>query len=141
MFCGRVFENGTVEGILLIILSGDFVAITGVLVIKVSVIRVVPVFAFCKVGDNFNWQQGRVGVVKSLHGGVEGGALSRLCCSIGDSNVGLVFSISTGVVSVSKRWGLFARCFISDCSIGDAFMLELDCCVVCTELITKLSSI
>jgi hypothetical protein len=58
MFCGREFENGTVEGILLMILSGDFVEMTGVVVIKVSDMRGVFTVALCKVGDKFNWQQG-----------------------------------------------------------------------------------
>jgi hypothetical protein len=123
MFCRREFENGTVEGILLIILSGDFVEITGVL-------GVVLMVALCKVGDKCNWQQGRVGVGKSSHGGVEVCALSVLSLNAGNINVGLVFSNSTGVVAISKRWGLFSKCVISDCNIGDVFILELDCCVV-----------
>jgi hypothetical protein len=141
MFCGCEFENGTMEGILLIILSGDFIVITGVLVIKVSDIRSFSVVALCKVGDKFNWQQGRVGVGKSSHGGVGVCALSVISLSVGNMNVGFVFSNSTDVVSVSKRWGLFLKCVISDCNIGDVVILELDCCVVCTELIISLSSI
>jgi homoaconitase/3-isopropylmalate dehydratase large subunit len=141
MFCGREFRNGTVEGILLMISSGDFVEMTGDVVIKVSSLGVGFIVALCKVGDKFNWQQGRVGVGKSSHGGVEGCALSVLSFSIGNTNVGLVFSISTSVVSVSKRWGVFSKCVISDCSLGEVFMLGLDCCVVRTELIISLSSI
>jgi hypothetical protein len=141
MFCRREFENGTVEGILLIILSGDFVEMTGVLVISMSKLGVGFIVALCKVGDKFNWQQGRVGVGKSSHGGVEVCALSVLSLSVGNINVGFVFSNSTDVVSVSKRWGLFLKCVISDCSIGDVLILELDCCVVCTEVIISLSSI
>jgi hypothetical protein len=117
-------------GILLIILSGDFVVSTGVLVFKVSNIGVVLIVALCKVGDKFNWQQGRVGVGKSSHGGVEVCALSVLSLSVGNINVGFAFLNSTGVVSISKRWGLFSKCVISDCNIGDVFILELDCCVV-----------
>jgi hypothetical protein len=128
-------------GKLLIILSGDFVVNTGVLVIKVSDMRVVSIVALCKVGDKFNWQQGRVGVRKSSHGGVEVCALSVLSLSVGNINEGFAFVNSTGVVSVSKRWGLFLKCVIADCSIEDVFMLELDCCVVCTELIISVSSI
>jgi hypothetical protein len=90
------------EGILLIIVSGDFVVITGVLIIKVSDIRMFSVVALCKVGKKFNWQQGRVGVGKSSHGGVEVCALSRLSLSVGNINVGFIFLNSTGVVSVSK---------------------------------------
>jgi hypothetical protein len=56
--CGREFENGTVEGILLIILSGDFVVITEVLVLKVSDIRSCSVVALYKVGDKFNLATG-----------------------------------------------------------------------------------
>jgi hypothetical protein len=93
-----------VEGILLIILSGDFVEITGVVVSKVSNIGVDFIVALCKVGDKFNWQQGRVGVGKSSHGGVEVCALSVLSLSVGITNVGFVFSNSTGVVSVPKRF-------------------------------------
>jgi hypothetical protein len=124
MFCGREVENGTMEGILLTISSGDFVVITEVLVIKVSDIRIFSVVALCKVGDKFNWQQGRVGVGKSSHGGVGVCALSGVPLSVGSTNVGFVFLSSTGVVSVSKRWGLILKCVISDCSIGDVFMLE-----------------
>jgi hypothetical protein len=105
-----------VEGILLIILSGDFVEMTGVLVFKVSNIGVVLTVAFCKVGDKCNWQQGRVGVGKSSHGGVGVCALSVLSLSVGNINVGFVFLNSTDVVSVAKRWGLFSKCVISDCS-------------------------
>jgi hypothetical protein len=117
-------------GILLIILSGDVGVITGVVVFKVSNIGVVLIVAFCKVGDKCNWQQGRVGVGKSSHGGVGVCALFVLSLSVGNITVGLVFSTSTGVVSVSKRWGLLSKCVISDCSIGDVFMVELDRCVV-----------
>jgi hypothetical protein len=89
-------------GILLIILSRDFVVITGVVVFKVSNIGVDFIVALCKVGDKCNWQQGRVGVGKSLHGGVGVCALSVLSLSVGNITVGFVFSASTGVVSVSK---------------------------------------
>jgi hypothetical protein len=123
MFCGREFEKGTVEGILLIILSGDFVEITGVVVFKVSNIGVDFIVSLCKVGDKFNWQQGRMGVGESSHGGVGVCVLSVLSLSVGNINVGFVFSNSTGVISVPKRWGLFLKCVISDCSIGDVFML------------------
>jgi hypothetical protein len=138
MFCGHEFEKGTMEGILLIILSGDFVVITGVVVFKVSNIGFDFIVALCKVGDKFNWQQGRVGVGESSHGGV---GVCAFSLSVGNINVGFVFSNCTGVVSVSKRWGLILKCVISDCSIGDVFMLESDCCVACTELIMSLSSI
>jgi hypothetical protein len=43
-----------------------------------------------------------VGVGKSLHGGVGVCALYRLSLSVGNINVGFVFSGSTGVVSASK---------------------------------------
>jgi hypothetical protein len=111
------------EGILLIILSGDFVEMTGVLVFKVCTIGVVLIVVFCKVGDKFNWQQGRVGVGKSSHGGVEDCALSVLSLSVETINVGFVFWNSTDVVSISNRWGLFSKCVILDCSIEDVFML------------------
>jgi hypothetical protein len=102
MFCGRESRNGTVEGILLMISSGDFFEMTGDVGIKVSSVGVGFIVALLQVGNKFNWQQGKVGVGKSSHGGGEGCALSVLSFSIGNSNVGLVFSISTSVVSVSK---------------------------------------
>jgi hypothetical protein len=58
MFCMREFGRGTVEGILLIILSGCFVEITGVVECKVSNIGVVSIVVLWKVGDKFNWQRG-----------------------------------------------------------------------------------
>jgi hypothetical protein len=78
--------------VLLIILS---VALTGGLVITVSNLGVVFIVALCKVGDKCNWQQNRVGVGKSSHGGVGVCALSVISVSVGDINVGFVFSIST----------------------------------------------
>jgi hypothetical protein len=128
-------------GILLIILSGDFVEIAGVLIIKVSNLGVVLIIALCKVGETLHWQQGRVGVGNASHGGVEVCALSVLSLSIENINLGFVFSNATDVTLVSKRWGLIVQCVISDYSIGDVFMLKLDCCVVRTELIISLSSI
>jgi hypothetical protein len=125
----------------LIILSGDFVVITGVLVLKVSDIRNFSVVALFKVGDKFNWQQGRVGVGKSSHGGAGVCALSVLSLSVENINVGFEFSNSTDVVLVSKRWGLILKCVISDCNVGDGVILELDCCVGYTEVITSLSLI
>jgi hypothetical protein len=65
-----------------------------------------------------------VGVGKSSHGGVEVCALSVPSLSVGNINVGFVFSNSTGVVLVSKRWGLFLKFEVSDCNIGDVFILE-----------------
>jgi hypothetical protein len=126
MCCMREFGRG----ILLIIFFGCFVEIAVVEVLKVSSIGVVSIVAWCKVGDRFNWQQGRVGVGKSSHGGVGVCALSGLSLSVGNTNVGFVFASSTGVVSVSKRWGLFSKGVLSDCSIGDVFRLMLDWCVV-----------
>jgi hypothetical protein len=56
-----------------------------------------------KWGINLTGNRGRVGVGKSSHGGVGVCALSVLSLSVGNTTVGLVFSTSTGVVSVSKR--------------------------------------
>jgi hypothetical protein len=54
MLCRCEFGNGTVGGILLTILSGDFVEITGVVVINVSNLGVSFVVALCKVGNKVN---------------------------------------------------------------------------------------
>jgi hypothetical protein len=94
-----------------------------------------------KWGINLIGNRGRVGVGKSSHGGIEACALSRLSLSVGNMNVGFVFSNSTDVTLVCKRWDLNLKCVISECRIGDVFMLELDCCVDYTELIISLSSI
>jgi hypothetical protein len=72
---------------------------------KSVVLIVVLIVALCKVGDKFNLQRGKVGVGKSSHGGVRVCALSGLSFSVGvacGNNVGLVFSSTRGVISVSS---------------------------------------
>jgi hypothetical protein len=135
-FCKREFEAWAVESILLINLSDCFVVFPVESYVTFSLIitgNVVCVREFCKVGDIFTGQRGKVGVGKLMsHGGIVVGALSWLSfsvCIISDNMVGLVFVITGDVVVLLESCGLCDKCVLSDCMIDVAIKTGLDCCV------------
>jgi hypothetical protein len=135
--CNRVLLISGVESTVLTNLSEGFVVFSEQVFVTFSLIitdGVVGIGEFCKVGDIFTGQRGKVGVVKVLsHGGVIVCALSRLSfrvCIISDTMVGLVFVTVGDIVVLPASWVLYNKSVLSDCMSDGVITTGLCDCVV-----------